>query len=446
MAKPLPPLTIPPAAASKATTLSYKQLRALWIQAGGNPAIASTMAAVALAESGGKISALNNNPKTGDYSVGPWQINYFGDMRAGRTAKFGSPEKLQSDPLANARAAVALAGDGSGFGNWTTYTSGAYKAFLTPQTPAEKAAQAAADARAQAASPEYVAATTDISVIKSQAVAAAKATAHISDPWIVKVVKNGNVVGFTESTGANPPKNAVMVGGLPVTKSEFQNKWSYTYDQEFQHFTGRTATPAEQAKIIERGVSVYALTEELSKSKGFMSSPAYKTEGAGVIGKGKATLGVAPPPEFVRQAIVQNWNDATLQEKLRELPQYEKGPEYKNAKASIQTVYEKIYGNPAAHRDGGKQANAWIKQAALNGWSQDAAAQAFRANPAYKFSPEYEAKATNFLDAMGLFIGSRPVLTPTKATGTGALQPALPLSPHLAGAGNLAKTPGGIGG
>ena len=101
--------------------LTFSQLEQLWIQNGGNRSWAPTMAAVALAESGGNYgpSEINNNPSTGDYSVGLWQINYFGDLGPSRTQRYGPPSVLASDPNANARAAVDLLGaNGSGITNW----------------------------------------------------------------------------------------------------------------------------------------------------------------------------------------------------------------------------------------------------------------------------------------------------------------------------------------
>ncbi len=92
--------------------------------------LAPIMAAIALAESGGRTNALNNNPSTGDYSVGLWQINYFGNLLPGRTSEYGSPAFLSANPSAQAKAAISLAGNGSGLSNWTTYTSGAYLAHL----------------------------------------------------------------------------------------------------------------------------------------------------------------------------------------------------------------------------------------------------------------------------------------------------------------------------
>jgi Lysozyme like domain len=112
------------------TQLSFAQIEQLWVQNGGSTALAPVMAAVALAESGGRTDAHNGNAGTGDDSYGLWQINYFGSMMPGRSARYGTPDQLVADPNLQARAAVSLAGNGSGLSNWTTYTSGKYKAPL----------------------------------------------------------------------------------------------------------------------------------------------------------------------------------------------------------------------------------------------------------------------------------------------------------------------------
>lgn len=110
--------------------LSYAQLKGLWIKAGGNPDDADVMAAIALAESGGREDA--HNPKPPDDSYGLWQINMLGAMGPERRAKFGlSSNRDLFDPLTNAKAAVAIAAGGKNKTPWSTYTSGAYEQFLT---------------------------------------------------------------------------------------------------------------------------------------------------------------------------------------------------------------------------------------------------------------------------------------------------------------------------
>jgi LysM repeat protein len=97
------------AATTAAGTYSCSGLESLWEQAGGSAGEAVMAASIAMAESGGNPNAVS---PTNDYGL--WQIN-------------GSHGALATlNPLGNAQAAVSVSGDGSGWGAWTTFTSGAY--------------------------------------------------------------------------------------------------------------------------------------------------------------------------------------------------------------------------------------------------------------------------------------------------------------------------------
>jgi LysM repeat protein len=90
-------------------TLNCSGLEALWVKAGGSPAVEVTAASIAMAESGG------NQFATGTVGErGYWQINPVN----------GSLSTY--DPYGNARAAVIMSGNGTNWSPWTTYTSGAY--------------------------------------------------------------------------------------------------------------------------------------------------------------------------------------------------------------------------------------------------------------------------------------------------------------------------------
>jgi hypothetical protein len=154
--------------------LSNTQIQSLWIQAGGSRALAPTMAAIALAESGGRVSALNDNPSTGDYSAGLWQTNYFGSLRGPRTRAYGSPDALRSDPLAAARSAVGIQAS-QGLSAWSTYTSGAYRSHLMSGSPPPPGALPGdAKAAAAAAKAQDAAAKKAASAAKAAAAAAYK--------------------------------------------------------------------------------------------------------------------------------------------------------------------------------------------------------------------------------------------------------------------------------
>jgi hypothetical protein len=128
--------------------LTYPQLEALWQQAGGDPGVAPTAAAIALAESSGNPGAENPTDNNGQQtSWGLWQIsdgthNPFNDW---------------SDPLTNAQAAVGkYVSAGNAFTPWGAYDSGAYRSYLYPSypggTPVAAPSGAAGDGNAGSAS------------------------------------------------------------------------------------------------------------------------------------------------------------------------------------------------------------------------------------------------------------------------------------------------------
>jgi len=102
--------TLTSSATSLSGTLGCSGLEALWEEAGGSHGEAFMAAEIAMAESGGNQYALS---PTDDY--GYWQIN----------ASHG-PAMATFNALGNAKAAIAISDDGSNWGAWTTYTSGAY--------------------------------------------------------------------------------------------------------------------------------------------------------------------------------------------------------------------------------------------------------------------------------------------------------------------------------
>jgi hypothetical protein len=104
-------------APTNAKKYSQRQLQQLWVQAGGNPAYALMASAIAMAESGGNAGATDND-SNGTVDRGLWQIN--------------STHGAQStyDPLANARAAVAISDNGTNWTPWVTYQHGTYEQFM----------------------------------------------------------------------------------------------------------------------------------------------------------------------------------------------------------------------------------------------------------------------------------------------------------------------------
>ena len=90
--------------------LGCSGLEALWVAAGGARSHAFIAAEIAMAESGGRQFA---HSPTNDF--GYWQINGV----HGAMATY--------NPIGNAKAAIAISGNGSHWGAWTTYVTGAYR-------------------------------------------------------------------------------------------------------------------------------------------------------------------------------------------------------------------------------------------------------------------------------------------------------------------------------
>ena len=124
-------VTTTPGGKTVSPTEAYTALR----NAGLSASVAVILTAVGGAESGWNVDVVNNDPATGDYSVGVWQINYYGSLMASRTAQFGPPSALIGNLQAQADAAAAIYHE-QGLGAWTTYTRGAFAAFLPQATAA----------------------------------------------------------------------------------------------------------------------------------------------------------------------------------------------------------------------------------------------------------------------------------------------------------------------
>ena len=109
------------------TQYDFAQLEGLWINAGGSRATAPIAAAIALAESGGCSAAVNPDDNNGTQtSWGIWQVS---------DGTHNQPPGILS-PAANALAAVTKWQEaGQSFRDWGTFTSGAYKGFMSNATP-----------------------------------------------------------------------------------------------------------------------------------------------------------------------------------------------------------------------------------------------------------------------------------------------------------------------
>ncbi len=125
---------------------TYAQLEGLWVNNGGSASLAPLMAAIAEAESGGQSTAVNPTDNNGTQtSWGIWQIS---------NGTHNQPVPNILDPNVNAQQAVAKY-QSQGLTAWGTYTSGAYKAFMSTSTTPQTTGLPAASAAAAAATASY---------------------------------------------------------------------------------------------------------------------------------------------------------------------------------------------------------------------------------------------------------------------------------------------------
>lgn len=110
--------------------LSYAQLEGVWLQAAAGTkyatkAWAALMAAIGMAESNGETDVTNPNDNGGrQTSWGVWQIS---------NGDHSQPSPTWNNPYTNAQLALGKL-QGQGLSAWGTYTSGAYRAFLSNST------------------------------------------------------------------------------------------------------------------------------------------------------------------------------------------------------------------------------------------------------------------------------------------------------------------------
>jgi Lysozyme like domain/Bacterial TSP3 repeat/NlpC/P60 family len=115
-------------------TYSAEQIYAFARQAGFSPDAATTMTAIALAESGGRSGA--HNP-VGEDSRGLWQINARAHPHLAALDLY--------DPAQNARAAFEVSGEGRNISPWTVTHGGASARYLHHRDAAQAAAAAHGD-------------------------------------------------------------------------------------------------------------------------------------------------------------------------------------------------------------------------------------------------------------------------------------------------------------
>lgn len=134
------------------SSLSVTQLAALDAQAGWPASAIPTAVAVEEAESGGDPAAMGDvslEDSTWGPSVGTFQIRSLWAQRGSGDTR---DELANLDPATNARHALVVAGGGTNFNPWSTFTSGAYRSYL-PRVQAELSGGTADTTPAPSATP-----------------------------------------------------------------------------------------------------------------------------------------------------------------------------------------------------------------------------------------------------------------------------------------------------
>lgn len=122
---PATPQDPPPTGTGNTCVLNDAALVRMARGAGFTDAALQKAVAIALAESGGQVAALNfNPPNPGSWDIGVWQINDDAHPTYDRNLLFTSPGE-------NALAAYEISGSGTDFTPWVTFNSGAYNQFMT---------------------------------------------------------------------------------------------------------------------------------------------------------------------------------------------------------------------------------------------------------------------------------------------------------------------------
>lgn len=261
------------------------------------------------------------------------------------------------------------------------------------------------------------------SAAAQQSAANQQGKAVLFDRWAV-LGADGRVKFVKITDATQPPSNVLKYGPTPLTQTQFLATWKQNYQDTFFSYTGRQASGKEIANILLNAPSLYTLATTLATTNSFTTSPTYKAHAPGIIAIAKQAYGEdwKVDKSLVSQAISQNWDQATLLENLKSRPEYFQGPQFKDAKAKMDNVYQSIYGTSTD-----PDTQTVIDHVARNGWTTDQFAAWLRTQPQYRNSQEFKTKAFSFAQQLGLITGKQQTLTADQALLGGA--PAAPPIP-----------------
>lgn len=194
------------ASALTAHHLTTSEIEQAWISGGGPKALAPVMAAIAMAESSGNPSSIQQGVPYGSQGWGLWQITP-GDSEP----QVGSNQALLN-PVTNARAAVAKY-NSQGLQAWTTYTSGAYKRYMggtstTGSMQQSLAGGSGTPSTSTAANPQAMSTIEQLMANKMSSYEAAQPTAQMA---ALDAQTVGGYTGFA-AFGLGPQSKEAVIG------------------------------------------------------------------------------------------------------------------------------------------------------------------------------------------------------------------------------------------
>ncbi len=194
------------ASALTAHHLTTSEIEQAWISGGGPKALAPIMAAIAMAESSGNPSSIQQGVPYGSQGWGLWQITP-GDSEP----QVGS-NQARLKPVTNARAAVAKY-NSQGLGAWTTYTSGAYKRYMggastTGSMQQSLAGGSGTPSTSTAANPQAMSTIEQLMANKMSSYEAAQPTAQMA---ALDAQSVGGYTGFA-AFGLGPQAKEAVIG------------------------------------------------------------------------------------------------------------------------------------------------------------------------------------------------------------------------------------------
>lgn len=239
----------------------------------------------------------------------------------------------------------------------------------------------------------------------------------LTDPWVT-IDKNGKI---KHVYSLEPPKNVVRMGGtIPVTASQW-NQAVMSYDSVWYSLTGEANIPASRlANWLRKGWSPTVVSNVVAKSHPkFTNSPLWKAKAPGMIATARELFGNdwKGDPKLIRRAIAEGWDNATFVAKLKERPEYVKGPVFKSLEAEFRNSLVKIYGR-AIPED-----TITIREAVAEGWTVGQWEQWLRSQEQYKGSAEAQDKMLALAQALGFVSGEQATLVAGTPPANPAFQP-----------------------